>query len=248
MMTPTPQLNADTESDLAARYRTVCDEILESERQYGRETGPVTLVAVSKTHPADAVRALSGLGHREFAENKIQEAVEKISQLSDIPDLCWHFIGSIQSNKCRDIAHHFDWVHSVDRIKIARRLSEMRSKEDAPLNVLIQVNLQNEITKSGVDPVALESLAKEVTQFPNIRLRGLMAIPEPEEDFDAQRRIFGSLREMQSRLNSQGFDLDVLSMGMTTDMRAAIAEGATHVRVGTAIFGPRAYLDPSTAS
>jgi pyridoxal phosphate enzyme (YggS family) len=248
MMTPTPQLKADTESDLAARYRTVRDEILESERQYGRETGPVTLVAVSKTHPADAVRALSGLGHREFAENKIQEAVEKISQLSDIPDLCWHFIGSIQSNKCRDIAHHFDWVHSVDRIKIARRLSEMRSKEDAPLNVLIQVNLQNEITKSGVDPVALESLAKVVTQFPNIRLRGLMAIPEPEEDFDAQRRIFGSLREMQSRLNSQGFDLDVLSMGMTTDMRAAIAEGATHVRVGTAIFGPRAYPDPSTAS
>ena len=248
MMTPTPQLKADTESDLAARYRTVCDEILESERQYGRETGPVTLVAVSKTHPADAVRALSSLGHREFAENKIQEAVEKISQLSDIPDLCWHFIGSIQSNKCREIARHFDWVHSVDRIKIARRLSEMRSKEDAPLNVLIQVNLQNEITKSGVDPVALESLAKEVAQFPNIRLRGLMAIPEPEEDFDAQRRIFGSLREMQSRLNSQGFDLDVLSMGMTTDMRAAIAEGATHVRVGTAIFGPRAYPDPSTAS
>ena len=248
MMTPAPQPKADADSDLVARYRTVCAEIRESKRQYGRETGSVTLVAVSKTHPADAVRALSGLGHRDFAENKIQEAVEKISQLSDIPDLCWHFIGSIQSNKCRDIARHFDWVHSVERIKIARRLSDMRAQGAAPLNVLLQVNLQNEITKSGVDPVALESLAKKVIQFPNIRLRGLMAIPEPEEDFDAQRRIFGSLRKMQSQLNSQGFDLDVLSMGMTADMSAAIAEGATHVRVGTAIFGPRGYPDQSAAS
>jgi hypothetical protein len=247
-MTSALQPEPDDENELAARYRTVCSAIRETEQQFGRGTDSVTLVAVSKTRPADDVRALSTLGHRNFAENKIQEAVSKINQLTDITDLCWHFIGSIQSNKCRDIAHHFDWVHSVDRIKIARRLSEMRPLDRAPLNVLLQVNLQGENTKSGVDPAALEDLAREVAAFPNIQLRGLMAIPEPEQAFDAQRQIFGSLRALQSLLNKKSFDLDVLSMGMTGDMRAAIAEGATHVRVGTAIFGPRAYPDTSPAS
>jgi len=152
----------------------------------------------------------------------------------------WHFIGPIQSNKCRDIAQNFDWIHSVERLKIARRLSELRPVEMEPLNILLQVNLQNEITKAGISPDAVSELAATVLELPNIRLRGLMAIPALENDFDRQRSIFSHLRELKERTSQQlGISLDCLSMGMTGDLEAAVAEGTTHVRIGTAIFGPR---------
>ncbi|HJL53589.1 MAG TPA: YggS family pyridoxal phosphate-dependent enzyme, partial [Arenicellales bacterium] len=187
---------------------------------------------------ADEVRAVASLGQRDFGENQVQEAVDKIRLLADIA-LSWHFIGAIQSNKCRDIAANFDWVHSIDRFKIARRLSQMRPQSRGPLNLFLQVNLQEEQTKSGVTADNVEDLANSVLTLPYIRLCGLMAIPKPATDFDAQRRVFRRLFELQDHLRSKGLPLDCLSMGMTDDMDAAIAEGATHVRIGTAIFGPR---------
>ena len=164
--------------------------------------------------------------------------MDKIRLLADIA-LSWHFIGAIQSNKCRDIAANFDWVHSIDRFKIARRLSQMRPQSRGPLNLFLQVNLQEEQTKSGVTADNVEDLANSVLTLPYIRLCGLMAIPKPVTDFDAQRRVFRRLFELQDHLRSKGLPLDCLSMGMTDDMDAAIAEGATHVRIGTAIFGSR---------
>ena len=169
----------------------------------------------------------------------MRDALAKFPELGDL-NRTWHFIGSIQSNKCRDIAQNFDWIHSVERLKIARRLSELRPVEMEPLNILLQVNLQNEATKAGISPDAVSELATTVLELPNIRLRGLMAIPAPENDFDRQRSIFSRLRELQERISQQlGISLDCLSMGMTDDLEAAVAEGTTHVRIGTAIFGPR---------
>jgi pyridoxal phosphate enzyme (YggS family) len=153
--------------------------------------------------------------------------------------LRWHFIGHIQSNKCRDIAGNFDWIHSIDRYKIARRLSEHRTPEQPTLNLFIQVNLQSEASKAGASPDHAAELAHQITELPNVRLRGLMAIPEISNDFATQRKVFAELRELQEQLITQRLQLDCLSMGMTNDLEAAIAEGATHVRVGTAIFGPR---------
>jgi hypothetical protein len=180
----------------------------------------------------------------DFGENQLQDALSKMEHLSDLK-FTWHFVGPIQSNKCRDIAYHFDWVHSVDRLKIARRLSELRPTGADPLNILLQVNLQNEVTKSGVSVDAVSDLAGAVKQLSNIHLRGLMAIPAPEKDFARQRAVFASLRELSEAINQeQKTAMDCLSMGMTDDMEAAIAEGATHVRVGTAIFGPRQKRQP----
>ena len=237
-MKPAVRTNIDCHSDLAARYSQVCSAIGAAGKRFSRAAGSVTLVAVSKTRSADEVRAVASLGQRDFGENQVQEAVDKIRLLADIA-LSWHFIGTIQSNKCRDIAANFDWVHSIDRFKIARRLSQMRPQRRGPLNLFLQVNLQEEQTKSGVTADNVEDLANSVLTLPYIRLCGLMAIPKPVTDFDAQRRVFRRLFELQDHLRSKGLPLDCLSMGMTDDMDAAIAEGATHVRIGTAIFGPR---------
>ena len=237
-MKPAVRTNIDGHTDLATRYSQVCSAIGAAGKRFSRPEGSVTLVAVSKTRSADEVRAVANLGQRDFGENQVQEAVDKIHQLADMT-LSWHFIGAIQSNKCRDIAANFDWVHSIDRLKIARRLSQMRPQSRGPLNLFLQVNLQEEQTKSGVTTDNLEDLANSVLALPHIRLCGLMAIPKPATDFDTQRRVFRMLFKLQNHLRSKGLPLDCLSMGMTDDMDAAIAEGATHVRIGTAIFGPR---------
>ena len=237
-MKPAVRTNLDCHTDLAARYSQVCSAVGAAGKRFSRPEDSVTLVAVSKTRSADEVRAVASLGQRDFGENQVQEAVDKIRLLADIA-LSWHFIGTIQSNKCRDIAANFDWVHSVDRFKIARRLSQMRPQSRGPLNLFLQVNLQEEQTKSGVTADNLEDLANNVLTLPYIRLCGLMAIPKPTTDFETQRRVFRRLFELQDHLRSKGLPLDCLSMGMTDDMDAAIAEGATHVRIGTAIFGPR---------
>ena len=227
------------EIDLIDRYQRLTERLRQAESQYGRAEGSVCLVAVSKTYPADNIRTLATQGQRDFGENQIQDAMTKIPVLEDL-SCSWHFIGPIQSNKCRDIALHFDWVHSIDRTKIAKRLSDMRPADAEPINIFIQVNLQNEATKSGVLPKQLGALVDEVKNLPNLNLSGLMAIPAPETLFDRQRATFAKLRELLEVTNQNcRTDMDCLSMGMTDDLEAAVAEGATHVRVGTAIFGPR---------
>lgn len=204
----------------------------------GREPGDIALLAVSKTFGAGEVRAANVAGQRDFGENYAQEAMSKISVLSALP-LVWHFIGPIQSNKTRVIAEHFDWVHSVEREKIARRLDEARPTQRGPLDVCLQVNVSGEKSKSGVAPDAVLPLAQAVRALPRLRLRGLMAVPEPGDDTALQRRRFGSLRLLLEQLNAAGFALDTLSMGMSQDLEAAVMEGATIVRIGTAIFGER---------
>ena len=208
------------------------------ERRYRRTPGSVALLAVSKTKPPEAVRAAVAAGQRAFGENHLQDAMTKVEALAG-QDVSWHFIGAIQSNKTRPIATHFDWVHGIEREKIASRLSAQRPADRGPLDVCIEVNVSGEDTKSGVPPAAVEPLARRVRELPGLRLRGLMAIPRPAEDFEAQRTPFRLLREILDDLNAKGLGLDTLSMGMTGDLEAAIAEGATMVRIGTAIFGPR---------
>ena len=209
----------------------------------GRAPDSVSLLAVSKTFPAAAVREAAAAGQRAFGENYLQEALDKMAALPDLP-LEWHFIGPIQSNKTRPIAEHFAWVHGVDRLKVAERLSAQRPAELPPLNICLQVNVSGEASKSGVAPEEVEALALQVGQLPNLRLRGLMAIPAPADDVAAQRRPFALMRELFERLNAQGLRLDTLSMGMSHDFPAAIAEGATIVRIGTAIFGARSKPQP----
>ena len=196
------------------------------------------LLAVSKTFPPEAVREAAQEGLRDFGENYAQEGIEKIRELSTL-GLTWHFIGPIQSNKTRTIAEGFDWVHSIDRAKIAARLAEARGPGRSELQVCIQVNVSGEATKGGVAPSEAAQLAEQVAVLPRLKLRGLMAVPEPTPDEALQRRRFGQLRELRDRLNRDGFAMDTLSMGMSADLEAAIAEGATLVRVGTAIFGER---------
>jgi pyridoxal phosphate enzyme (YggS family) len=207
-------------------------------RAAGRDPGSILLLAVSKKKPASDIRQAYGLGQRDFGENYLQEALQKIQQLDDL-DIRWHFIGAIQSNKTRNIAEAFDWAHCIDRLKIAQRLSEQRPAQMAPLNVCIQVNIDHETSKAGIDLSELPGLAQAIATLPGIRLRGLMTIPAPRQEFDEQRRAFARLREALAELRQQGIDCDTLSMGMTQDMEAAIAEGSTLVRIGTAIFGER---------
>ncbi|WP_395704327.1 YggS family pyridoxal phosphate-dependent enzyme [Aquabacterium sp.] len=208
----------------------------------GRPVQTVTLLAVSKTFGPEAVREAAAAGQRAFGENYVQEALEKIHALQDFsPPLAWHLIGPLQSNKTRVVAEAFDWVHSVDRLKIAQRLSEQRPAHLPPLQLCLQVNISGEASKSGVMPDELPALAHAVAALPNVRLRGLMAIPEPAADFEAQRAPHRALHALFDALRAQGLALDTLSMGMSADLEAAIAEGATIVRVGTAIFGGRAY-------
>jgi hypothetical protein len=213
-----------------------------------RDPQSVHLLAVSKTFGADAVLEAATVGQRAFGENYLQEALDKIAAVRAAqPGLLleWHFIGPIQSNKTRPIAENFDWVHSVEREKIARRLSEQRPAHLPPLNVCLQVNISGEASKSGVAPEEVAALAREVAGMPNLKLRGLMAIPEPEEDIERQRVPLRKMRELFASLQAQGLALDTLSMGMSSDLEAAVAEGATIVRIGTAIFGQRHYANQS---
>ena len=206
----------------------------------GRGAQEVTLLAVSKTFPAEAVREAHAAGQRAFGENYVQEALAKIDALAPLRrELEWHFIGPLQSNKTRVVAEAFDWVHSVDRLKIAQRLSEQRPAWLPPLQLCLQVNISGEASKSGVAPAEVAALAQAVATLPRLRLRGLMAIPEPAGDLAAQRAPHRALRELLQALNAGGLALDTLSMGMSADLEAAVAEGATLVRVGTAIFGHR---------
>lgn len=215
-----------------ARIATAC-------QRAGRGVEEVTLLAVSKTFGADAVRAAAAAGQRAFGENYIQEGVEKIAALRDL-GLTWHCIGPIQSNKTRLVAEHLDWVHTVDRLKIAERLSAQRPADRPPLNVCIQVNIDGGANKSGVAPGEALALARAVAALPQLKLRGLMSIPEIAPDFEAARAVHASARALFDRLNADGLGLDTLSMGMSDDLEAAIAAGSTMVRVGTAIFGSRA--------
>jgi pyridoxal phosphate enzyme (YggS family) len=210
----------------------------------GRPRSTVQLLAVSKTFPAEAVLEAADSGQRAFGENYLQEGVDKIAFVAKArPDLEleWHFIGPIQSNKTRPIAASFDWVHTVERLKIAERLAEQRPLERGPLNICLQVNISGEASKSGVRPDELLDLARAVSTLPNLRLRGLMAIPEPQDDPELQREPFARLRELAQSLVKAGIFVDTLSMGLSADMRAAILEGASIVRVGSAIFGSRHY-------
>lgn len=205
-----------------------------------RDVQSVTLLAVSKTFGPDAVRQALAAGQSRFGENYVQEALDKIAALSDArARLEWHLIGPLQSNKTRPVAEQFDWVHSVDRLKIAQRLSDQRPAHLPPLQVCLQVNISGEVSKSGLAPADVPAVAQAVARLPGLRLRGLMAIPEPAGDREAQRRPHRALRELLVRLQAQGLDVDTLSMGMSADLEAAILEGATIVRVGTAIFGQR---------
>lgn len=206
----------------------------------GRTAGEIELLAVSKTFPAAALREAYLAGQRCFAESYLQEALGKIADLQDLA-VEWHFIGPIQSNKTRAIAENFAWVHSVDRLKIAQRLSEQRPATMPPLQICLQVNISHEASKGGVEPDELPSLACAFAKLPNLQLRGLMAIPAPSDDEAVQRAVFAQLRQLRDQLNREGLQLDTLSMGMSHDFAAAIAEGATMVRIGTAIFGKRIY-------
>jgi len=206
----------------------------------GRTASDVTLLAVSKTFAPDAIREAYHAGQIHFAESYVQEALNKIVALQDLP-IEWHFIGPIQSNKTRAIAEHFAWVHSVDRLKIAERLSGQRPTHLPPLQVCLQVNISEEASKCGMPPGEVAQLAMQVAHLPHLDLRGLMAVPAPNNNVSAQRAAFAQLRELRDQLRQQGLPLDTLSMGMSHDFPAAIAEGATMVRIGTAIFGNRIY-------
>ena len=227
-------------STIAENIAKVGARIREAAQASQRNFADIGLLAVSKTKPADAIREAHAAGVCDFGENYLQEALEKQTQLADLP-LIWHFIGPIQSNKTRPIAEHFDWVHSVDRLKIAQRLSEQRPAHLPALNICLQVNISGEDRKSGCSPEELTALARAVVALPNLRLRGLMAIPEPTDDVAAQHAAFARLRQLRDEL---ALNLDTLSMGMSHDLEAAIAEGATWVRIGTALFGARDYATP----
>ena len=226
-------------SSLHAHFCQVTDRIHQAEAACQRE-GQVQLLAVSKTKPSSMIKELYSYGQRHFGENYLQEALAKMNELADLKALHWHFIGPIQSNKTRDIAQHFHWVHSVDRLKIAQRLSDQRPAELPPLNMCLQVNISGEASKSGLTLGELEKAAESIAPLPQLRLRGLMAIPAPETDPQKQRQPFQALREALNTLNRRlNLNMDTLSMGMTGDLEPAIAEGATMVRVGTALFGER---------
>jgi len=250
---------------VAAALARVHEDIARFATRHGREPGSVELLAVGKTKPVAAIAAAIAAGQRAFGENYVDEALGKIEALghrvvadgapaaehpgaadtaTEVPardePLEWHFIGTIQSRRCTAIAEHFDWAHGVDREKVARRLAERRAEHASPLNVCLQLNVDGEVSKSGVEPSALDALADRCAELPMLRLRGLMAIPAPRTDFDAQRRAFAEVRERFEALRERGHEaMDTLSMGMSGDLEAAIAEGATLVRVGTALFGAR---------
>jgi PLP dependent protein len=227
-------------SGIEQRLALVRSRIEYAAARFGRDPGEIRLVAASKTFDASAVRQAHAAGQVDFGENYVQEALDKMGELGDLP-LVWHFIGPIQGNKTRAIAEHFDWVHSVDRLKVAERLSAQRPASMPPLDLCLEVNISGEASKGGVSAEDLPALAQAVAALPRLRLRGLMAIPAPSADPAEQRAAFAAVRRLYEALQSSGYALDTLSMGMSGDLEAAIAEGATMVRVGTAIFGERIY-------
>lgn len=226
-------------TSITERLQAVNSRLRQAESAAGRAPGSVALVAVSKTQPAGAIRDAHAAGQRAFGENYVQESLEKMAELAGLP-LEWHFIGPIQSNKTRPIAENFAWAHGVDRLKIAQRLSDARPEQLPPLNICIEVNISGEASKGGALPDEVPALAEAIARLPKLKLRGLMAIPAPTSDIALQHQQFRMLPELLAKLNASGHTLDTLSMGMSEDFPAAIAEGATIVRIGTAIFGPRA--------
>jgi PLP dependent protein len=243
------------QEQVQANLYRVNERISTAAQAVSRDRREIVLIAVSKTFGAEAVLAAARAGQRRFGENYVQEAVDKMAELQRLAaageaaaaGLEWHFIGPIQSNKTRAIAERVDWVHSVDRLKIAQRLSEQRPADRSPLNLLLQVNISGEASKSGVPPAELPALARAVAALPRVTLRGLMAIPEPETDPARQRAPLACMRRIFEQLQDDGLPLDTLSMGMSADLEAAIAEGATMVRIGTAIFGTRTRPAQETA-
>jgi pyridoxal phosphate enzyme (YggS family) len=223
---------------LLKRLQQVQQRLREAEARFGREPGSVLLLPVSKTRPAEDIAQVAATGLRAFGESYLQEALDKIEALAS-QDLQWHFIGPIQSNKTRPIAENFHWVHSVDRLKIARRLHEHRPAHLPALNICLQINISGENSKSGLTPEELPPLLDDIKDLTRLKLRGLMAIPAKSDDFEEQRAAFHRMRLLYEDLNSRGLGLDTLSMGMSNDLEAAVAEGSTLVRVGTDIFGPR---------
>jgi PLP dependent protein len=238
-----PHFSADEAGGAAAsnvrdRLAETRNRIASAAMRYGREANSVRLIAVSKTQPADAIRAVAALGQTDFAENYLQEALPKLAALADLP-LTWHFIGQLQANKTRAVAESFHWVHTLDRERIAVRLHEQRPAHAPPLNVCLQVRLEDEPGKGGISKTEVAALARKVLELPRLRLRGLMCIPPPREGFEAQRQLFAELADCARALREQGMPVDTLSMGMSGDLEAAVAAGATCVRIGTAIFGER---------
>ena len=229
-------------SHVARHLDEVRQRIAKAAADASRDASSVTLLAVSKTFPAEDVRAAFNAGQRAFGENYVQESVAKIAELADLrSEIEWHFIGPLQSNKTKVVAENFDWVHSVDRLKIAERLSDQRPDGMPRLNVCLQINVSGEDSKSGVAPGDASALARQIAALPRLRLRGLMAIPEPAGTLEEQRAPHRRLRDIMDRLRADGLELDTLSMGMSADIEAAILEGSTMVRIGTAIFGARDY-------
>jgi len=230
--------NSPVTAALAANLLALQQEISAAAHSAGRSEDCVTLIAVSKGHPADAVRSAAGLGLCNFGESYLQEALPKLEALRDLA-LTWHFIGRLQANKTRVIAEQFQWVHGIERLQIAERLSAQRPHHAPPLQACLQVNIEREAAKGGVDPDDAEALALAVNALPRLRLRGLMCILPEGRGSEADRGSFARLALLQQRINARGLALDVLSMGMSGDFRAAILEGATLIRIGTALFGPR---------
>jgi pyridoxal phosphate enzyme (YggS family) len=223
---------------ISQRLKQIRSQINDAELAYNRRPGSVLLLAVSKTKPAEDIAAAYQSGQRHFGENYLQEALRKQQELGSY-DITWHFIGPIQSNKTRPLATHFDWVHSVDSLKIAQRLSEQRPAHLPPLNICLQVNISNEQSKSGIALTELPQLHEQIAKLPNLKLRGVMAIPAPQQDFEQQRQPYKALYQAVAELKRP--ELDTFSFGMTGDLKAAIAEGSTIVRIGTALFGERDY-------
>lgn len=227
---------------IAERLQAVRASIYDALSNAGRQPEQAVLLAVSKAHPATAIRAAFAAGQNAFGENYLQEALDKQAELTDL-NIEWHFIGPIQSNKTQPIAQHFAWVHGVDRLKIAERLNAARPAHLSPLQICIQLNISSEASKSGVLPHEVDALADAIAKLPHLRLRGLMAIPAPTTDIELQRRQFRMVRLAYEALRNRGLELDTLSMGMSEDFSSAIAEGATIVRIGSAIFGTRPTHD-----
>lgn len=225
-------------NNIAERIKEVRNQIKQATQAAQRQPHSVQLLAVSKTKPAADVAAAHAAGQVDFGENYVQEGVQKITQLQHLP-LTWHFIGPIQSNKTKDIAEHFAWVHSLDREKIARRLSQQRPAHLPPLQVLIQINIDDESSKAGIAPAQLEQMAQLIASLPQLQLRGLMTIPQADASADQQAHSFAAMQRLFLQLQTQYDQIDTLSMGMSNDLAAAIAHGSTMVRVGTAIFGAR---------
>ncbi|HEY6642403.1 YggS family pyridoxal phosphate-dependent enzyme [Povalibacter sp.] len=224
--------------DLTERFATTRTRIASAATRAGRTPESVGLVAISKGQPATAIRALAELGQRDFGENYLQEALPKQENLRDLP-LTWHFTGQIQANKTRPIAESFAWVHTLDRERTAMRLNDQRPPGLPPMNVCLQVRLEDEPGKGGLEPHEIPALAAKVSELPHLRLRGLMALPPPRDSFDEQKQLFDRLHSLLRELQASGFAVDTLSMGMSADLEAAIAAGATYVRIGTALFGER---------